>query len=350
MVCLIMYKKLFHLVLFILISVSVRAQAAVILQYHHVSETLPAVTSVSANTFTKHLSYLKEHNFNVIALNELISALKQGETLPDKTVAITFDDGYNNNYEQAAPILEKFGYPYTIFVNPKLIDEGKSYVMGWDKLRKLAKKGALIANHSGQHDYLHRTLENETNAQWRSRIKKDILDSQKRIKEETGQDYKYLAYPYGEFNNELQALVTELGFIGIGQHSGAVNKDSNFSRLPRFPASGFYSKLETLITKLNSRAFNITKLTYKDSVTEQNPPMLTIEFNMGDFHKSQFACYVSSVGQADLNWNNKNTVEITSPKALNKGRSRFNCTAPSISNPGSYFWFSQPWVIERAKP
>ena len=84
-----MYKKLFHLVLFILVSISARAQAAVILQYHHVSETLPAVTSVSANTFTKHLSYLKEHNFNVIPLNELISALQQGETLPDKTAAAT---------------------------------------------------------------------------------------------------------------------------------------------------------------------------------------------------------------------------------------------------------------------
>ncbi len=350
MVCLIMYKKLFHLVLFILISVSVRAQAAIILQYHHVSETLPAVTSVSANTFTEHLSYLKEHNFNVIPLNELISALQQGEILPDKTLAITFDDGYNNNYEQAAPILEKFGYPYTIFVNPKLIDEGMSYVMGWDKLKELSKKGALIANHSGQHDYLHLKLENETDAQWQSRIKQDILNSQKRIKEEIGHDYKYLAYPYGEFNNELQALVTELGFVGIGQHSGAVNKDSNFSRLPRFPASGFYSKLETLITKLNSRAFNITNLTYQDSVTQQNPPTLTMEFKMGDFHKSQFACYVSSVGQADLKWITKNTVEITSPKVLNKGRSRFNCTAPSISSPGDYFWFSQPWVIEASKP
>lgn len=346
MVCFIMYKKLFHLVLFSLISVSLRVQAAVILQYHHVSESLPAVTSVSANTFTKHLSYLKEHNFNVIPLNELINALQQGKTLPEKTIAITFDDGYNNNYDEAAPILEKFNYPYTIFVNPKLIDEGQSYVMGWDKLKELSKKGALISNHSAQHDYLHIKLDKETDAQWKIRIKQDILYSQQRIKEEVGQDYKYLAYPYGEFNNELQALVTDLGFIGIGQHSGAVNKNSNFSRLPRFPASGFYSKLDTLITKLNSHAFNITKLTYQDSVTTQNPPTLTIEFEMGDFHKTQFACYVSNVGQASLNWISKNTVEVTSPKELNNGRSRFNCTAPSIKNPSDYYWFSQPWVIE----
>ncbi len=346
MVCIIMFKKLFHLVLITLICLSVRAHAAVILQYHHVSETLPAVTSVSANTFTKHLSYLKEHNFNVIALNELISAIQQGKTLPEKTVAITFDDGYNNNYEQAAPILEKFGYPYTIFVNPTLIDEGKGYVMGWDKLKELAGKGALIANHTAQHDYLHIKLKDESDAQWQARIKQDILHSQQRIKEEIGHDYKYLAYPYGEFNNKLQALVEELGFIGIGQHSGAVNKNANFTRLPRFPASGFYSKLDTLITKLNSRAFSIKTLDYQDSVTSQNPPTLSIEFEMGDFHKSQFACYVSSVGQAKLTWVNDTTVKINSPKALNKGRSRFNCTAPSIEHPGSYYWFSQPWVIQ----
>ena len=345
MVCLIMTKKLFHLVLLFLVCGSIRAQAAVILQYHHVSETLPAVTSVSANTFTKHLNYLKEHNFNVIPLNELISALQQGKALEDKTIAITFDDGYNNNYDQAAPILEEFGYPYTIFVNPKLIDEQASYLMGWDELRELAKKGALIANHSAEHNYLHKKLENETQSQWRERTKKDILSSQQRIKEEIGHDYKYVAYPYGEFNNQLQALVTELGFVGIGQHSGAVNQHSNFSRLPRFPASGFYSKLETLITKINSIAFTINKLTYEDSVISKNPPTLTIKLETDDFHKSQFACYVSSVGQANLNWLDDSTVEITSPKQLNKGRSRFNCTAPSIKQAGSYYWFSQPWVI-----
>lgn len=345
MVCLMTFKKLFHYVFPILFWLSLPAKSAVILQYHHVSETLPAVTSISANTFTEHLSYLQQHDFKVIPLNELLTALQAGRSLPDKTVSITFDDGYNNNYEQAAPILEKFNFPYTIFVNPKLIDERKSYVMGWDKLRELAKKGALISNHSAQHDYLHKQYDGESDAQWQTRIKQDILSSQQRIKEEIGHDYKYLAYPYGEFNNKLQTLVKEIGFIGIGQHSGALDANADFTRLPRFPASGFYSKLETLITKLNSRAFSIKELTYNDSVTNQNPPQISITFNMGDFHKSQLACYVSGVGQAELNWINDDTVVVNSSKKLSRGRSRFNCTAPSKKHKGSYYWFSQPWVI-----
>lgn len=139
--------KWFHVLVLILVLFNTRTGlAAVILQYHHVSEKLPAVTSVSEATFRQHLNFLKSEQFSVIALDELIQQLQAGKTLPPKTVAITFDDGYLNNMEAAAPVLEQFGYPYTIFVNPKLIDEKKGYVMSWEQLRQLSKRGALIAN------------------------------------------------------------------------------------------------------------------------------------------------------------------------------------------------------------
>ena len=338
-------KKLIHHTIFGLALFSTNVWSAVILQYHHVSEKLPAVTSVSEDTFTAHLNYLKDNNYSVIALPEMLSALQSGQSLPAKTVAITFDDGYKNNLSAAAPILESFGYPYTIFVNPKLIDEQKSYVMSWQELREVAKKGATIANHSAQHDYLHRKQEGETQAQWRARISQDITWSQARIKAEIGHDYPYLAYPYGEFNQALRKLVSELGIIGIGQHSGAVGPTSDFTRLPRFPASGNYSKLDTLKVKLDTKAFAIAEMAYDNSVTSNKQPQITLHFNQQDFHSSQFACFVSGVGQADINWVNEQQVQITTPKALPLGRSRYNCTAPSISEPGRYHWFSQPWVI-----
>ena len=316
-----------------------------ILQYHHVSEKLPAVTSVSKDTFKAHLTFLKENNFHVIHLNELLNNIKQNKVLPDKTVAITFDDGYNNNIEQAAPILEAFGYPYTIFVNPLLIDEKKPYVMTWDELRTLSKRGALIANHSAKHNYLHRKLKIETDAAWSQRTQEDILFSERRIKEEIGHNAKLLAYPYGEFNNALQALVKQLGFIGIGQHSGAVSKYTDFTRIPRYPASGFYSKLDTLKTKLYSLPFAISELNYSNSVTLDKQPSMTIEFAEKDFYKSQFACFVSGIGRADVTWQNDMRVTVSSPKNIKKGRTRYNCTAPSIKNAGRFYWFSQPWVL-----
>ncbi|TMP25273.1 polysaccharide deacetylase [Pseudoalteromonas rubra] len=341
--------KWFHVLVLILVLFNTRTGlAAVILQYHHVSEKLPAVTSVSEATFRQHLNFLKSEQFSVIALDELIQQLQAGKTLPPKTVAITFDDGYLNNMEAAAPILEQFGYPYTIFVNPKLIDEKKGYVMSWPQLRQLSKRGALIANHSAQHDYLHLKKAGESQAQWRSRIRQDLVWSQARIKEEIGHDLPYIAYPYGEFDRPLQDLVAELGLVGIGQHSGAVGPDSDFTRLPRFPASGIYANLSTLKTKLYSLAFSLAKADYQDSVTDNRTPSITLTFKEMDFYQNQFACFVSGLGKADLTWQGEKTVTITTPKPLSSGRSRYNCTAPSKRFSGQFYWYSQPWVVTDA--
>ena len=340
-----MFRKLSHLLFSLFALCSASTQAAVILQYHHVSKTLPKVTSVDGDTFRAHLRYLKQQDFNVVALDTLLTGLANGQEFPDKTVAITFDDGYDNNIEQAAPILAEFNFPYTIFVNPQLIDDNKGYVMTWQQLRTLSKQGALIANHSGRHDYLHHMFEGESQAQWRERIKEDITHAQARIEQELGTSVKYLAYPYGEFNRALQALVAQLGYVGIGQHSGAISSNSDMTRLPRFPASGFYADLDTLSTKLESAAFSIAKLEYEDTVTANTQPHISIEFADKPFSNSQFACYVSGQGQASVEWVSANVVKVVAQQPLSPGRARYNCTAPVKNSDGRYYWFSQPWVI-----
>ncbi len=338
----ILLKKLCHCLSIFLLLISYSVTGAVILQYHHVSEKLPKVTSISEADFRAHLAYLKSQNFNVVKLSSLVNALKNNEPVTDKTVAITFDDGYVNNYTNAAPILEEFGYPYTIFVNPSLIDEKKSYLMTWQQIKELTQRGAEIANHNAQHNYMHHKLNGESIQNWKNRIKRDIESAESRITQETGHNLRMLAYPYGEFNNVLQSLLIEMNFIGIGQHSGAIGVHSNFSRLPRFPASGSYANLKTLKTKLMSLPFDATL--NADPIVANNPPKMAIQFNHIDFNKSSFRCYVSNQGEAKVNWIADKKVEITAQKKLAVGRSRYNCTAPSNHQSGRYFWLSQPWV------
>ncbi len=75
-----------------------QAASAVILQYHHVSSTTPPSTSISPADFRVHMEYLRDNGFTVLRLEEVVAALQDAASLPDKTAVITFDDGYLSVY------------------------------------------------------------------------------------------------------------------------------------------------------------------------------------------------------------------------------------------------------------
>ena len=149
--------------------------AAVILQYHHVSESTPKITSITPKQFEVHLQYLKDNNFKVLPLSELINSIKNKQALPDKAVAITFDDAYIDLQTYAKPLLDKFNFPYSIFVNPAVITRNdnkesshylSSHYLSWQQLKTMADDGVIIANHGYEHDSLVRVDEALTKVQW----------------------------------------------------------------------------------------------------------------------------------------------------------------------------------------
>jgi peptidoglycan/xylan/chitin deacetylase (PgdA/CDA1 family) len=143
---------------------------AVILQYHHVSDTTPKSTSITPEQFAVHLKYLQENSFNVIPLSQLINDIKNQQPLKDKTVAITFDDAYIDIYTNAKPLLDEYNYPYTIYVNPSIINDNESkknsHYLSWAQLRALGDDGVIIANHGFEHDSLTRITGNLSQHQW----------------------------------------------------------------------------------------------------------------------------------------------------------------------------------------
>ncbi len=317
--------------------------AGVILQYHHVSSETSPVTSISPEQFLQHMTYLKDNHFKVVRLEALVDKIRKKQPIDDKTIAITFDDAYDNVYTNARPILKKFDWPYTVFINPKYSDKGYSRHMTWQQLNQIAKEKATLANHTMSHDYMVRTPSNLTPKRWRQQILDDIELAETRLKEKTGQNHKMLAYPYGEFNLPLARELRKRGYIGFGQHSGAVGHYTNLARIPRFPASGIYANLDKLKLKMESLPFAITALENADMVIEQNPPALTVTVKVEDFLAKNVQCFIGPAS-ASVTWPSANQFIVTAPHALAKGRSRYNCTAPSISKPGRFYWFSQPWL------
>lgn len=321
--------------------------ATVILQYHHVSEETPASTSISPKQFAKHMQYLEDNNFKVIPLSTLIDAIKQHKALPDKTVAITFDDAYIDILTHGKPILDKHGFAFTIFINPGIVGQNTSHFLSWQQLKAMADDGVIIANHGMHHDSLTRTPAGMTNKAWLAKNTESLLHAEKIIEAETGQSWRYLAYPYGEFNPEVQQWVNENNFVGFSQQSGAVGINTDLTSIPRFPASQPYDQLSSLRDKLDSLPFSIRlNGVNQQTIFEQGESTsLSINIDVDDFNPAQLNCYITGLGRQKIQWQGEEMFTINYSAPLPTGRVRCNCTAPSIIEPGRYYWFSKPFFI-----
>jgi len=316
-----------------------------ILVYHHVSEHSPASTSVTPQVFREHLQFFKDQQIRVVPLAEALAAVANGIPLSEKTIAITFDDGYRDIYENAFPLLQEFNYPFTIFVATDPIDQGFGDMLSWAQIRTMQQQGVTIANHSSDHAYMVRQTPQDS--QWRADLKANIEHAQQRLTAELGESIPlWLAYPYGEFNLELQSLLKEMGYLGFGQHSGGVWSGTHPQAMPRFAAAGIYANTATLATKIASHPMPVDESALPDMLTTDPTPSVTVRFTDTAVAALPLNCFLNGTGLLASRPTSM-TFRLDTPEPLSSGRHRVNCTARSPSG-SYYYWFSKPWLIVEA--
>ncbi len=337
-----LFQKLGLWLLFSVLTFTLSANHGVILQYHHISSSTPASTSLSPEIFKQHLDALEEGGFTVMALPELISRVRANEPVKDKTVAITFDDGYKSVYDIAYPMLKQRGWPFTVFVVPGAIEKKQSHVMSWQQLVELSEYGAIIANHSYSHQHLLRKKEEETVKSWQQRVLYDIQKAGQIIKQHTGRKLKLFAWPYGEYSTPLSELLKNTGFIAVAQNSGAINKDSDFLALPRFTFNQAYGDIKDFILKAGSLPFVVKQVIPESRIIDGlTKPVVKLLIADKNYDLRQLSCYASGQGKVHTqNIGLEVTIRLNEIPAI--GRSRINCTLPVANN--RYRWFSRQLI------
>jgi peptidoglycan/xylan/chitin deacetylase (PgdA/CDA1 family) len=324
------------------------AESGVVLMYHHVDSGTPAATSVSPAIFREQIEWLAENNAHVMPLVDLLDALAAGNSVPERSVAISFDDAYESVLSEALPLLAAHGWPFTVFVNTEAIDAGYGGYLSWDELRLLGENGASIGNHSVSHAHLVRRLAGEPAGDWQGRIAGEIEQAADRLRAEVG-DYlvPVFAYPYGEYTVEVKAIVSEQGLYGIGQHSGPVGHGSDFLALPRYPvATGL--ALADFALRIRSLPLPVSLIGDERHIIDgDDRPVLRLALDdNADVRRDALACYATGQGAMPIEWRGEAMREFTvrPSEPFGAGRSKVNCTAPSRANPGSYYWFSHLWM------
>ena len=205
-----------------------------ILMYHHIGPLPPNADAtrknltISEQNFSKQMGEIKTAGFTPLTLSQMYSDIAENQ-LPKKSIVLTFDDGYSDNYQYALPILQSYGYKATFFIISGKIGhtEGPNSYMDETQVAGLAKAGNEIGSHTVTHPDL--TVISAAKA------KTEIDQSKSDLERITGQTIISFCYPSGKFNPAVEADVRSAGYkVAVATTSGAPFSTDKPFEIPRY--------------------------------------------------------------------------------------------------------------------
>lgn len=171
---------------------------------------------VDTATFEAHLRRLRELGCSSIDLDALTGWLRDGTPIPDRSVVITFDDGFAGNATLATPLLEKYGFKATFFIATNRI--GDTAMVTWDQLRDMAARGMRIESHTASHPLLSTLSADET--------RRELTASREALETTLGTPVSYISLPNGDSNPWYASLACQSGYHGgCGSEFGVNDRD-----------------------------------------------------------------------------------------------------------------------------
>ena len=203
-----------------------------VLNYHQVEQKNGNPLTLWPDQFEAQMAYLADEGYTTITIDEMMDALENGTSLPEKPVIITFDDGYADNYEYAYPILKKYGFKATIFLIYDFTNAYPNYLT-WEQIDEMKQSG-LIRFES--HTMTHANLAELDSA---DELRHEIADSHDLLSEKIGYDMHYIAYPGGRVNPEIEEITRAAGYRGgFTVHYGLSTPTEGRYQMDRIPIFG----------------------------------------------------------------------------------------------------------------
>lgn len=164
-----------------------------ILAYHGIETPARSPFSVTVDSFDSQMKLLSKE-FNVLSFDKYCQYIEEEKNIPEKSVIVTFDDGFEDFHRNALPILEKYRVPATCFVISSKATSGDATYMNSDHVKQVAQSGQVTV---GSHSLSHRSIARIDD----SEKKREIVHSKQYFEELLGKPIDYFCYPYGTYND-----------------------------------------------------------------------------------------------------------------------------------------------------
>jgi hypothetical protein len=188
----------------------------------------------------------------------------------------------------------------------------------------------------------------ESRDAWLERFRLNAVSAQDRISAETGQVPTLYAWPYGEFNADVQQVISKLGWYGLGQQSGAAGYDASMTAVPRFPITTGFADIDAFVLRVNSEPLPLRITDGADRLLASGDPAPELLFSMDDDRYSidSVSCYNSRGDRLAMTRQGAQSRSVRSESPLPAGRSKYTCTAPHRTKSGVFGWYSHQWIVQ----
>ncbi|WP_445612242.1 poly-beta-1,6-N-acetyl-D-glucosamine N-deacetylase PgaB [Hafnia alvei] len=230
--------------------------------------TYPDATAIDTKTLASLFAWLKENDYHMVSVDQIIAARQGGKKLPPRSVLLSFDDGYRSFYTRVFPLLKAYGYPavqalITDWVNHPANEKIKisatvelpgDYFLNWNDVAEMQRSGlvefashthnlhrGILANPQGSEfpaatalQYLADKKRYETEAEYQTRVKEDLAHSSRLIQQYTGHAPRIMVWPYGAYHQPVQEIARQLGMpIMLTLDSGSNPPSQPLSKITR---------------------------------------------------------------------------------------------------------------------
>jgi peptidoglycan/xylan/chitin deacetylase (PgdA/CDA1 family) len=213
-----------------------------VLYYHSVRESADNEVTITPEKLRMQLKYIKDQGYITLTMSELKNYLLDNSPIPQKSIVITFDDGYMDNYYNAFPILKDLDMVATIFCITSNLDG--SYYLSKDAITEMSNYGIDIQSHTVNHHKLDKMTYSEQLA--------ELKTSKKTLEAITGKEVTSIAYPFGNFNDNSIKAAKDAGYtLGFTTRRGLSDRDDNSLKIDRIYINSNYdmSTFKEVLTK-----------------------------------------------------------------------------------------------------
>ncbi|PLX46323.1 MAG: hypothetical protein C0609_00915 [Deltaproteobacteria bacterium] len=291
-----------------------------ILLYHRVGDSRYPSTNVDKETFRLQMRYLADEGYAVITTRALEEHLLNGAKIPERAAVIHFDDGFLSVYENAYPILREFGYPFAIFIPTRALDKSYGDYMSWDMVSELAGEGVEFGVHGMDHLRLGLPKDGDTPKAYSERIASELGGGMERFRA-LNLAPRWVAYPYGEYNQEVMESARKLGYeLGFAQDPGAVPQGGDPFMVPRFAVVGTVSDMATFKERVGYEPLSLADMRPPPGIVEGGETAsFGADISSPELYGSGVNLFVSELGRVDAKVDFGEGV-ITAPGATLKRR------------------------------